>query len=118
MKAAVGVGVLLGTGYLTRPVWRRSIAGMANTADAPYVGDTKTPPLWFEVTADNEIILRSPKVEMGQGTFTGLAQIAADELEVAIERIKVVHAATASGNIDGFSTGGSTSISSLWMPLR
>jgi len=118
VKAAVGVGVLLGTGYLTRPVWRRSIAGMANTADAPYVGDTKTPPLWFEVTADNEIILRSPKVEMGQGTFTGLAQIAADELEVAIERIKVVHAATASGNIDGFSTGGSTSISSLWMPLR
>jgi len=91
---------------------------MVNTADAPYVGDTKTPPLWFEVTADNEIILRSPKVEMGQGTFTGLAQIAADELEVAIGRIKVVHASTASGNIDGFSTGGSTSISSLWMPLR
>jgi isoquinoline 1-oxidoreductase beta subunit len=55
---------------------------------------------------------------MGQGTFTGLAQIAADELEVDIERIKVVHATTDSGNIDGFGTGGSTSISSLWMPMR
>ena len=55
---------------------------------------------------------------MGQGTFTGLAQIAAEELEISMEQIRVVHASTASGNIDGFSTGGSTSISSLWQPLR
>lgn len=118
VRGAVGIGVILGTGYLTRSIWRRGIAGMVNTAESPYVGDTKTPPLWFEVTADNQIILHSPKVEMGQGTFTGLAQIAADELEVDIDRIKVVHAATNTGNIDGFGTGGSTSVSSLWMPMR
>ena len=55
---------------------------------------------------------------MGQGTFTGLAQIAADELGVTMEQMQVVHADSASGNIDAFATGGSTSISSLWMPLR
>ena len=55
---------------------------------------------------------------MGQGTFTGLAQIAADELEVDVNQIKIVHAATSTGNIDGLSTGGSTSISGLWQPLR
>ena len=118
VRSAVGVGVLLGSGYLTRSIWRRSLASLANSAEAPFMGDTETPPLWFEVRADNQIILYSPKVEMGQGTFTGLAQIAADELEVDISQIKVVHAPTSSGNIDGLSTGGSTSINSLWQPLR
>lgn len=118
VRSAVGVGVLLGAGYLTRPIWRRSLAGFANTAETPYLGNTKTPTIWFEITADNQVILHSPKVEMGQGTFTGLAQIAADELEVDVKRMKVVHAASASNNLDAFATGGSTSISSLWQPLR
>jgi isoquinoline 1-oxidoreductase beta subunit len=64
------------------------------------------------------VILHSPKVEMGQGTFTSLAQMAADELEVSMEQISVVHADSASGNMDAFATGGSTSVSSLWVPLR
>ncbi|WP_373517294.1 molybdopterin cofactor-binding domain-containing protein [Pricia sp.] len=112
------VGVLaLGT-YLFRNPLRRFAAGAINTADAPYMGSTDTPIIWFEVIKDNTVVLHSPKVEMGQGTFTGLAQIAADELEVSMAQMRVVHADTASGNIDGFATGGSTSISSLWMPLR
>lgn len=118
VRSAVGVGVLFGTGYFTRSLWRRSLAGLANTVEAPYLGNTDTPPIWFEILADNTITLLSPKVEMGQGTFTGMAQLAAEELEIDIDRINVVHAPTSSGNIDGFSTGGSTSISSLWVPLR
>jgi isoquinoline 1-oxidoreductase beta subunit len=112
------VGVLAMGTYLFRNTIRRGIAGALNTADTPYLGNTKTPIMWFEITRDNTLILHSPKVEMGQGTFTGLAQMAADELEVSMEQMKVVHADTASGNIDGFATGGSTSISSLWEPLR
>lgn len=112
------VGVLaLGT-YLYRNPLRRVAAGAINTADAPFMGNTETPIVWFEITKDNNMVLHSPKVEMGQGTFTGLAQIAADELEVSMNQMHVVHADTASGNIDGFATGGSTSISSLLMPLR
>lgn len=91
---------------------------MANTAELPYIGKTDDPLLWFEIQANNIITLHCPKVEMGQGTFTGLAQIAAEELEVSLDRLKVVHASTATGNIDGISTGGSTSISSLWVTLR
>ncbi|MCB0643987.1 MAG: molybdopterin-dependent oxidoreductase, partial [Phaeodactylibacter sp.] len=119
VRSVVGVGVLVGTGYLTRPLWRRSIAHLVDTSDgAAYLGNTKSPSLWFEVTADNQVILHSPKVEMGQGTFTGLAQIAADELEIGMDQIRVIHAATASGNVDPISTGGSTSIAGLWQPLR
>ena len=119
VRGALGtVGVLaLGT-YVFRGSIRRGIAEKLNSADAPYMGDTSTPLIWFEITDDNQIILYSPKVEMGQGTFTGLAQLAAEELEVDVSQIKVVHAPSVTGNMDGFATGGSTSISALWVPLR
>ncbi len=112
------IGVLAVGTYLFRNPLRRLVTAALNTADAPYMGNTDNPILWFEITHDNKVVVHSPKVEMGQGTFTGLAQMAADELEVSMAQISVVHADTASGNIDGFATGGSTSISSLWMPLR
>ncbi|NRB63559.1 MAG: xanthine dehydrogenase family protein molybdopterin-binding subunit [Saprospiraceae bacterium] len=118
VRSAVGTGVVLGTAYLTRPVQKRSLAQIANTIEPPYQGFTNDPTIWFEILADNSVLLYSPKVEMGQGIFTSLAQMAADELEVDIKRIKVLHAPSASGNMDFFSTGGSTSISSLWVPLR
>ncbi len=119
VRGGIGtVGVLAVGTYLFRNPVRRKIAGMINTADTPYQGNTDTPIIWFEITTENKVVLHSPKVEMGQGTFTGLAQMAADELEVSMEQISVVHAASSSGNMDAFATGGSTSISALWMPLR
>ena len=117
-SALGGTALILGTVYLARNPIRRKIASLANTGELPYVGNTSEPLMWFEVNANNTITLHCPKVEMGQGTFTGLAQIAAEELEVSMEQIRVVHASTATGNIDGLSTGGSTSISSLWQSLR
>ncbi|MFT4687193.1 MAG: isoquinoline 1-oxidoreductase beta subunit [Neolewinella sp.] len=116
IKAGIGTGLLFGTVYCI-PI-RRKIAEQVNVAESPYLGSTDDPKIWFEVTPDNQIIFHSPKMEMGQGVFTGLAQIAADELEIGIEQIKVVHASTELGNIDPFATGGSTSINSLWQPLR
>jgi len=109
IRAGIGTGLLFGTVYCL-PV-RRKIAEQVNVTESPYVGSTDDPKIWFEVTPDNQILLHSPKMEMGQGVFTGLAQIAADELEIGIEQMKVVHASTASGNVDAFATGGSTSIS-------
>ena len=112
------IGVLAVGTYLFRNPIRRGIAGVLDTMDTPFTGNTSSPIIWFEMTADNTIILHSPKVEMGQGTFTSLAQMAADELDISMEQIKVVHASSASGNMDGFATGGSTSVSALWVPLR
>ena len=117
VRSSVGLGVLVGAGYLAMPTIRRYMAEFANSAELEYSNDAP-PNLWFEITSDNQVVLYSPKVEMGQGTFTGLAQLAADELEVRIDQIQVVHAPTASGVVDPMSTGGSLSISGLWMPLR
>lgn len=113
----VGLGLAAGITYFTRHQWRRVIFDLSESIVPPYAGSTK-PNVWFHITPDNQVILHSSKVEMGQGIFTGLAQIAADELDVDIKNIKVVHAATASGNVDTFATGGSTTIASLWQPMR
>lgn len=118
VRSSVGMGVVIGTGYFTRSIWRRYLAEFSNSFEVPYQGSSLSPTVWFELTTQNEVILHSPKVEMGQGTLTGLAQIAADELEADWSQMKVVQAETFSGNIDQFSTGGSTSINSLWNPVR
>ncbi|CAN5812188.1 molybdopterin-dependent oxidoreductase [soil metagenome] len=119
IKATLGSigGLVLGTYLFRKPIYR-SIAVYVNTLSTPYQGSTNDPIIWFEITPDNHVILQSPKVEMGQGIFTGLAQIAADELEVDINQIKVIHAPSSTGNMDAFGTGGSTTIASLWQPLR
>ncbi|MBX2815946.1 MAG: molybdopterin-dependent oxidoreductase [Saprospiraceae bacterium] len=112
-----GLGLMLGGIWLARNPLRRAMLEMGETTILPYQGDTN-PLLWLEVRPDSSIVLHSSKVEMGQGTFTGLAQLAAEELEIPMERIRVQHATTQSGNIDGMSTGGSMSIAALWTPLR
>jgi len=55
---------------------------------------------------------------MGQGTFTGIAQIVAEELDFNMSQISVKAAETASGIVDAMGTGGSMSIGSLFNPLR
>ncbi len=118
VRSAVGVGVLLGTTWVTSPLWRRALADKVDKADPIYLGNTKDPVMWFYISNEGRVTLHSPKVEMGQGALTGLVQIAADELGVPIEHMDVVHAESMSGNLDQFSTGGSTTVSGLWQPLR
>ena len=109
--------VAIGTYVFRNPI-RRSILEMAETMIPPYAGTGTAANLWFEVTTDNKILLHSPKVEMGQGTFTALAQMVADEMDLKINQVQVTTAETATGIIDGMSTGGSLSVASLWQPLR
>ena len=112
------LGVLAVGTYVFRNPIRRGILGFSESLIPPYSGSGTDANLWFEITTDNTITLYSPKVEMGQGIFTGMAQIVADELDVTMEQMRVVGAATDTGIVDGMGTGGSLSIASLWQPLR
>lgn len=112
------MGVMAVGTYAFRNPLRRSALEMIETMISPYQGSGTEPTVWFEITKDNEVVFWSPKVEMGQGTFTGLAQMAADELEVNISQMRVEAAATKTGIVDGMSTGGSLSVAQLWIPLR
>ena len=117
IKFSIGTGVMVGMAMAACNPLRRSLYDNFEILISDY--KIKDPAAtWFEITADNQIFFHSPKVEMGQGAFTGLAQIAAEELEVDIEKMNIVHATTAGRPIDPRSTGGSDSISALYTPLR
>jgi CO/xanthine dehydrogenase Mo-binding subunit len=64
---------------------------------------------WLAIGPDGTVTVRTGKVELGQGILTALARIAADELSVALDRIHMATADTASGP-DEAPTVGSLSV--------
>lgn len=76
------------------------------------------PTAWFEISPDNRVRLFVPKVEMGQGIHTAIAQIGAEELAIPWERLDVQQATTHLGPGDSFGTAGSSSVSGVYQPLR
>jgi len=76
---------------------------------------------YVRIDRDGRATLIMPKVEMGQGTYTSLPMLIAEELEMPLEAIGVEPAPPdpAVYGVDGDqSTGGSTSIRDCWLPLR
>jgi len=49
---------------------------------------------WVRFSSEGHVTVSPGKVEIGQGIVTALAQIAADELDVDIGRIRMVRAST------------------------
>jgi isoquinoline 1-oxidoreductase subunit beta len=76
---------------------------------------------YVRIDSAGRVTLIMPKVEMGQGTYTSLPMLIAEELEIALDTITVEPAPPnpAVYGVDGDqSTGGSTSIRDCWLPLR
>ncbi len=111
-----GAGLALGWRY-GLPELRLRVARALDNASPP--GSIKASPVaWFDISPDNQVTLYMPKVEMGQGIHTALGQIAAEELELDWQQLRVVASHTNQGLADAFGTGGSNTISSLFTPLR
>ena len=117
-RGAIILGSTVAATYLGRGFLRRTVAHLGETMDIPSLISSFEPDFWFEVLADNTILMKSPKIEMGQGIFTGFAMLAAEELGVSLDQIRVEHANTATGSIDNLTTGGSNSTSSMFKPIR
>lgn len=80
------------------------------------------PNAFVVIGADNRITLIVPKVEMGQGIYTAIPMLIAEELEVDISKLVLEHAPP-DAKVYGIPfgdqfTGGSTSIRTLWGPMR
>ena len=60
---------------------------------------------WIRINTDGTITLLSGKVELGQGIKTALAQIAAEELDVSLARIRVATGDTAQSPDEGLTVG-------------
>jgi len=82
------------------------------------------PNAYVRVGEDGSIVLTMPYVEMGQGTYTAIPMLIAEELEVGLGQVKLEHAPPDEktyGNplLAGVqATGGSTAIMASWQPLR
>ncbi len=91
-----------------------------NTAASNLRGNLRTNPVlsrWVRLRPDGVVEICPGKVEIGQGILTALAQIASDELDVALEHIRTVPANTAAGPNEGM-TSGSMSIQDSGMAVR
>jgi isoquinoline 1-oxidoreductase beta subunit len=108
--AAAGGGLLLGL--------KLSAAGAAAT-----VTDTFAPNAFIRIGTDGQVVLIMPYVEMGQGTYTSIPMLIAEELEVDLAQVRLEHAPPneklyVNPLLGEQATGNSNAIRGAWKPLR
>src|SRR5262245_65409871 len=54
--------------------------------------DTFAPNAFIRIDGDGQIVLTMPYVEMGQGTYTSIPMLIAEELEVGLTQVRLDHA--------------------------
>ena len=101
------------------------LVGVALPVGGPAVaaGTLHTPNAFVHIADDNTITLISARAEMGQGVYTSMPMLIAEELNVDIKKVKVAFAVPGKeyGNALLFGlmlTGGSTSVREGWDKLR
>ena len=115
--AGAGGGLLLGC----RVDGRRSVAASAESAaSAPPVF---APNAFVRIGTDGRVTLIINQVEMGQGMYTSMPMLIAEELEVGLDQIAVEHAPPDdklyANPLVGFQmTGASSSVRMMFQPLR
>lgn len=100
---------------------REGLGPQAHAAPGP---SSFEPNAFIRIGADDTVTLTMARVEMGQGIYTALAMLIAEELEVPLARVQLAHAppdAARYGNPRAGGaqiTGGSNSIMGAWEPMR
>ncbi len=117
--AAVGAGLVMGL-YLPRPgAAKMAVAGAAEDAAA---GDL-APNAFVRIAADDSVTVISKHIEFGQGTYTGLATVLAEELDADWSQVRVE---SAPADVERYAnlmfgaqgTGGSTAMANSWEQMR
>jgi isoquinoline 1-oxidoreductase beta subunit len=119
---AAGAGLTLGILPATRAAG--GPAGPGGIGSAPAEPAAFAPNAFLRVGRDDIVTVIAKHLEMGQGTYTGLATLVAEELDADWDRVRVEGApADASryrnllwGQAQG--TGGSTAIANSWEQMR
>lgn len=126
--AAAGGGLLVGFSLTGCDRQQRNekppeaAVGAATTRSAQEAPDLE-PNAFIRIARDGTVSFIVHKVEMGQGTFTSIPMLIAEELDVDLQKVKLVQAPPDNGLyadplLGGQVTGGSTSVRGAWEPLR
>lgn len=85
-SSAAGAGLLLG---FHLPAGRKLFAAPATTADAD---PTVAVNAWIEIHPDDSVLIRVARSEMGQGIFTALPMLVAEELDCDWHKVRAEYA--------------------------
>jgi len=112
---ATGGGLLLGC-----QMGERSGAAAAAAAASP---PDFAPNGFIRIGSDGQVTLIMNQVEMGQGTYTSMPMLLAEELEVGLDQVQLEHAPPndklyANPLFGDQETGGSSSVRAFYEPLR
>ena len=115
VSAAVGGGLLIGFSS------GRSI-GAAGAAEK-VASEPFAPNAFIRIDPNGQVTLIMPYVEMGQGTYTSIPMLIAEELEVDLKQVRLEHAPPNEklyGNplLGVQATGNSNAVRGAWQPLR
>lgn len=109
------VAAPLGCDSATAEGAERTVKGDRRPSDVLVTGiDAEM--LVLEVTPANKVVVRLPRVEVGQGVTTAVAMMIAEELDARLADVDIP-LADARNEGNQF-TGGSSSVSSLYVPAR
>ena len=111
--SAISGGLLLGFGLPARGEVRDSL-----TTDAPFA-----PNAFLRIDRAGKVAFVMPMIEMGQGTYTSLPMLIAEELEVDIDKVVIEHSPPDDklyvNPLLGMQlTGASTAVRAMYVPLR
>jgi isoquinoline 1-oxidoreductase subunit beta len=86
-------------------------------------GDRFAPNAVIRIDSDGQITLIMPYVEMGQGTYTSIPMLIAEELEVDLKQVRLEHAPAnnklyMNPLLGEQATGNSNAVRGAWKPLR
>jgi isoquinoline 1-oxidoreductase beta subunit len=99
-----------------------SLGACGKPSEVAHAAAGGQPNAWLKIGGDNSITILIDKSEMGQGVYTALPALVAEELSVPLEAVKVVFAPAGEAYINTLLgsqvTGGSTSIREGWQKLR
>src|SRR5215204_5389120 len=96
---------------------RRGGAGMIPNTLPKSLVDNPRLDAWVAFESGGKVRVATGKVELGQGIVTALAQIAAEELDVAPERLRIVSGDTGHSPNEGY-TAGSLSVEGSGAAIR
>jgi isoquinoline 1-oxidoreductase subunit beta len=125
LGASAGGGMLLGFSLSAAAAGshvRKSVVG-GDAFDEPN-GGVFAPSAFIRIDRSGMVTLVMPKVEMGQGVYTSIPMLIAEELEVPLANVTLDHASPddklfGDALLGGAQiTGGSTSIRYAWEPMR
>lgn len=81
------------------------------------------PNAFIRIGSDGQIVLTMPYVEMGQGTYTSIPMLIAEELEVGLDQVRLEHAPPneklyRNPLLGVQATGNSNAMRGAWKPMR